>query len=78
MEVRQSAHKHGLTDAEITHAWANALRLVEYEYAGEDRLLVIGADPHGRLLELVAVPTGSPTHIIHADLLRPKFYDYLR
>ena len=56
----------------------NAIRLVEYEYAGHERLLVIGADRQGRLLELVAVPAGEPTRIIHADLLRPKFYDYLR
>ncbi|WP_238705467.1 hypothetical protein [Serinicoccus profundi] len=65
-------------DEEIEHAWLNAMRVVEYEYAGEDRLLVIGADQHGHLLELVAVPAGEPTRIIHADRLRPKFYDYLR
>jgi uncharacterized DUF497 family protein len=69
---------HGLEDADIQHAWFNAIRLVEYDYDGEERLLVIGADRHGRLLELVAVPAGSPTRIIHADLLRPKFFDYLR
>ena len=78
MEVRGSARKHGIDDADIEHAWVNAIRLVEYEYKGEDRLLVIGPDQHGRLLELVAVPAGEPTRIIHADLLRPKFYDYLR
>lgn len=78
MEVLGSALKHGLSRAEIAHAWTNALRLVEYEYGGEERLLVIGPDSHGRLLELVAVPSGTPTRIIHADLLRPKFYDYLR
>lgn len=54
------------------------MRLVEYEYHGEERLLIIGADRQGRLLELVAVPAGLPTRIIHADRLRPKFYDYLR
>ncbi len=78
MEVGRSAFKHGLTTADITHAWTNALRLVEYEYAGEERLLVIGPDHHGRLLELVAVPATAPALIIHVDLLRPKFYDYLR
>lgn len=78
MEVRGSARKHGINDADIEHVWVNAIRLVEYEYQGEDRLLVIGPDQHGRLLELVAVPAGEPTRIIHADLLRPKFYDYLR
>lgn len=78
MEVRGSARKHGIDDGDIEHAWVNAIRLVEYEYDGDDRLLVIGPDQHGRLLELVAVPAGEPTRIIHADLLRPKFYDYLR
>ncbi|WP_147899769.1 hypothetical protein [Serinicoccus profundi] len=78
MEIRDSARKRGIVDEEIEHAWLNAMRVVEYEYAGEDRLLVIGADQHGHLLELVAVPAGEPTRIIHADRLRPKFYDYLR
>ena len=78
MEIRGSARKHGITDAEIEHAWRHAIRLVEYEYNGQERLLVIGPDQHGRLLELVAVPADEPTRIIHADRLRPKFYDYLR
>ncbi len=54
------------------------MRLVEYEYEGEERLLVIGPDTSGAMLELVAVPADSPARIIHADRLRPKFYDYLR
>ncbi len=55
-----------------------AIRLVEYDYEGEDRLLVIGPDRHGRMLELVAVPAYQPARVIHADRLRPKFHDYLR
>lgn len=51
---------------------------MEYDYDGEDRLLAIGPDRHGRMLELVAVPVGEPAKIIHADRLRPTFYDYLR
>lgn len=78
MEVTPSAREHGVDDADIQHAWLNAMRLVEYDYQGEDRLLVIGPDRHGRLLELVAVPVQAPVRIIHADRLRPKFYDYLR
>ncbi len=78
MEVIGSARKHGFDDDEILHAFANAIRYVEYEYDGEDRLLVIGATGSGVLLELVAVPVEGPTRIIHADRLRPKFYDYLR
>lgn len=60
MEIVQSAHRHGVEDADILHAYENAIRLVEYEYSGEDRVLVIGADRTGRLLELVAVPAGEP------------------
>ena len=78
MEVTTSARKHGIDDADIQHAWTNAIRLVEYDYEGDERLLVIGPDRHGRMLERVAVPVEEPTRIIHADLLRPKFYDYLR
>ena len=78
MEIRPSARKHGINDAEIIHAWENALRYVEYEYDGEDRLLVIGPDLSGNLLELVAVPADEPTRIVHADQLRAKFHDFLR
>ena len=78
MELRDSAHRHGADDADILHAWTNAIRPVEYKYGGEERLLVIGPDRHGRLLEIVAVPAVAPTRIIHADALRPKFYDYLK
>ena len=78
MDIRRSARRHGVADSDVRHAWANALRYVEYEYEGEERLLVIGPDRTGALLELVAVPANEPTRIIHADRLRPKFYDYLR
>lgn len=70
----KAARRHGV-DQEDIHAWANAIRLVEYEYHDEGRLLVLGPDRHGRMLELVAVPIKEPTRIIHADRLRPKFYD---
>lgn len=78
MEITESAGKHGFSEEEILHAWRNAMRKVEYEYGGEDRLLVIGATESGILLELVAVPVDGPARIIHADNLRAKFYDYLR
>lgn len=78
MEIRQAARKHGFSDEDILRAYENAIRYVEFEYDGEDRLLVIGADMTGRQLEIVAVPGSSPTRIIHAAELRPKFDDYLR
>lgn len=78
MEVADSARKHGVSDVDIAHAWDNVIRLVEYEYDGEERLLVIGPDRRGLTLELVAVPADEPIRIIHADRLRAKFLDYLR
>jgi uncharacterized DUF497 family protein len=78
VRISESARKHGVDDEDIVHAWDNAIRYVEYDYDGDERLLVIGADRHGRMLELVAVPADEPTRIIHADRLRPKFYEFLR
>jgi hypothetical protein len=54
------------------------VRPIEYDYEGEDRLLVIGPDRQGRMLELVAVPADQPARVIHADQLRTKFHDYLK
>ena len=70
-----SARKHGIDDADIQHAWTNVIRLVEYDSQGEERLLAIGSDRHGRMLELVAVPVSEPARIIHAD---PTPADVLR
>lgn len=73
-----SARKPAWTTPTSSMHGSIAIRLVEYDYDIEDRLLAIGPDRHGRMLELVAVPAGDPTRIIHADQLRPEFYDYLR
>ncbi len=70
--------RHGIGSEDITHAWDNALRFVEYDYQGEDRLLVIGPSQSGHLLELIAVPADALTRIIHADHLQPSRRDYLR
>lgn len=78
MEILPSARTHRIDDPDIDHACRHAIRLVEYEYHGQERILAIGPDRHGRMLELVAVPAVGPTRIIHADRLRPTFYDFLR
>lgn len=77
MEIRDSAHDHGLTDEAILHAWRNAQRYVELEYKREPQLLVIGPDQTGRPLELIVPLDDGPQRIIHADVLREKFYKYL-
>lgn len=77
VEVRHTAYKHGKSKEDIEHAFRNALRLVEYEYHGEERLLVIGPARDGSMLGLVAVPADDPDRIIHADDLYPEHYVYL-
>lgn len=47
MEIRESARKHGITESEIQHALDHAMRLVEFDYDGEERLLVIGDGGRG-------------------------------
>jgi hypothetical protein len=78
VHIASSARRHDVREADIRHAWQQAVRYVEYEYDGEERLLVIGPALDGTMLELVAVPADEPTRIIHADLLRPSRYDFLR
>lgn len=78
MRVTDSAFKHGIAEADILHAYANAVRLVEIEQDGEDRIIVIGPDRAGNGLELVAMPADDADRIIHADRLRPKFYEFIK
>ena len=78
VDIRDAARRHGVSDAEIQHALDHAIRLVEFEYDGEDRLLVIGDNGHGTMLELVLVPARGPERVIHADRLQPSRYHYLR
>lgn len=78
VDVSSSARRHGIADADIIHAWEQAIYLADQEYDGEERIFAIGPDRQGRLLELVAVPDDAPTRIIHADRLRSRFYDKLR
>lgn len=78
MRVTESAFRHGIAEADILHAYTNAVRLVEVEQHGEERLIVIGPDRAGNWLELVAMPAADANRIIHADRLRPKFYEFLK
>lgn len=58
----------------MLHAVRHPVRTVMQD---ERRLLFIGADRSGALLEVVVLdPEGDPL-VIHAMPLRPKFYRYL-
>ncbi|MGC8511842.1 MAG: hypothetical protein ACP5P1_02225 [Acidimicrobiales bacterium] len=73
MEVVGSARKHGCTDESIRHAIEHA---VVSEPAGEEpeRVLFLGPDPAGNLLEVVAiVRTDRSLVAVHAMAMRAKY-----
>jgi hypothetical protein len=75
MEIADSARKHGISDEDILHAVRLAIR--EVTNPDGPGVLLIGPDTIGRFLEIVVIdPDGDPA-VIHADVLRPKFYPYL-
>lgn len=74
MEIADSARKHGISDDDIRHAVQMALRTISQD---PDRLLVIGADRSGQLLEIVVLDPDDDPIAIHAMRLRRKFYRYL-
>ena len=74
VQIAESARRHGVADQDIRVAVTVPVRLVRQ---GVDRVLVIGADSAGRLLEIVVLDPDDDPVAIHAMPLRPKFYRYL-
>jgi hypothetical protein len=81
VRIAASARKHyaenNLTDNDVMHAFHNFIRRYPQTGDYEDRLLLIGPDLSGRLLEIVVVPIGDPDRIIHANVLQPKWWNLL-
>lgn len=73
MEVADSARRHGVLDDDVRAAVSVALAAVRRD----DRVLYIGADTSGRLLEVVVLDPEEDPVAIHAMPLRRKFYRYL-
>ncbi|ARG55574.1 MULTISPECIES: hypothetical protein [Mycobacterium] len=76
MEIRDSARKWGVPDADMLHAVDNAIVVISRGYQGDEQWLIIGPARNGALLEIV-VPADPPERIIHAMPLRASFYHYL-
>lgn len=78
--VRKSAYKHGATKEDIDHAIENALLLSDLNPSTEpSRLLIIGPDKRGNLLEVIALdePNGEIS-VIHSMKMRKQFEPLLR
>ena len=79
MEFHRSAFKHDLDRRTILHALANAITVVDLDLESDPpKVLAIGADPAGNLLEVVWLELRGGTElVIHAMPLRPAFYPLL-
>lgn len=71
MEIYGSAHKHGTSDEDIEHAIVHAMVVAE---DGEDKVLYLGPDRAGNLLEVVAVQREDGSEVaIHAMQMRRTY-----
>jgi hypothetical protein len=68
--IAGSARKHGVTDDDMLHAYANPVRLFAVD---EGLQMLIGPDRAARLLEIGVVEGDLAPVIVHAMAARQKF-----
>jgi len=75
----ESAFKHGISEVDIRHAKNRAIKIIEFfDESDRERILMIGPDQTGNLLELLmAINPDSSLKIFHAMRLRPKFEELI-
>ena len=79
MEFHRSAFKHGVPVEAITYELGQRLVTVDLDVDGDPpRVLAIGPDPSGNLLEVVWLELADERMmVIHAMPLRVSFYGQL-
>jgi hypothetical protein len=78
VEVHRSAHKHGINDTAIHYALEHAITVFDLEPdADPPRVLAIGPNLAGNLLEIIWLELEDINLVIHAMPLRAQFYDLL-
>ena len=76
MGIYASARKHGISDLDIVHAVEHALAAGEQD---DGKVLYLGPDRAGNLLEVVAVVREDRTEVvIHAMRMRLNYEPFLR
>jgi hypothetical protein len=76
VEIRSSATKHGVDEADILHAVDHALVVAELN---DDKTLYLGPDRATNLIEVVATSrVGDEPLVIHAMPMRKQYEPYLR
>ncbi|MFN3217904.1 MAG: hypothetical protein ACE367_15525 [Acidimicrobiales bacterium] len=78
MEFHGSAFKHGFDEVAIMHAIDHALVEVDLDPdADPPKLLAIGPDLAGNLIEVIWLELDGTGLVIHAMTLRSTFHDLL-
>ena len=71
VEIYRSARKHGIADEDVEHAIEHALVAAD---DADDKVLYLGPDRAGNMLEIVTVVRDDGTEIvIHAMPMRPIY-----
>lgn len=80
VSIYGSACKHGIQSHEISHAHTHAVAFFEFSSSYPERkLLVIGSDTAGNLIELIGVVNQDDVLvIIHAMPLRRRFSELMK
>ena len=75
MEIYDSARRHGVRDSDIEHAIDQAMVVAEDD---KDKVLSLGPDRAGNLLEIVTVRRDDDTEVVvHAMPMRRIYEDLL-
>lgn len=78
VQFHRSAFKHDFDTTAILHALEHAIVFVDLDHDSDPpKMLAIGPDPAGNLLEVIWVQLEEEDLVIHAMALRPVFYDLL-
>lgn len=71
VEIYRSAHGHGIADEDIEHAIERAMVAAD---EADDKVLYLGPNRAGNMLEIVTVVRDDRTEIvIHAMPMRPMY-----
>ncbi len=68
--IAPSARKHGVTDQDMLHAYANPIRVFDLD---NGFTMLIGGDVAGSLHEIGVVEAATGSVIVHAMPARDKF-----
>lgn len=78
----RAATKHRVSRARSEHVIRNAVTVIDQPAPAEsphrnDRVVFLGPDQDGAMLEVMAIETTDALLVIHAMPIRPKYLDYL-